>query len=208
MKVVIFDMDGTLLDSSEDIATSVNFVRSFNHDLAPLSVDDVVKFINLPKRNLSKLFYGTEVYEKRDYELFESHYIEQCIKNTTLYDGIAGMLESLERSGVKMAVATNAYTPFAKKMLSHLEVSRHFGFIIGADEAASKPSPAMLNLALKHFGFRHKEHRAWMVGDNIKDLQAAAQARIDGVFVGWGFASGESKDGVLNSPKELVSLIL
>ncbi|MFA6761221.1 MAG: HAD family hydrolase, partial [Sulfuricurvum sp.] len=51
-------MDGTLLDSSEDIATSVNFVRSSNHDLAPLSVDDVVKFINLPKRNLSKLFYG------------------------------------------------------------------------------------------------------------------------------------------------------
>jgi len=70
-KIVIFDMDGTLIDSKKDITISINHIRHIHHNLAPLSEEFVVEAINMDVRNLPKLFYETEVYEDKDKILFE-----------------------------------------------------------------------------------------------------------------------------------------
>jgi len=108
MKIVIFDMDGTLIDSAQDITTTINHVRRVNHRLPPLSSEEVVEIINRPVRNLAKLFYGTESYEMRDKTLFESHYYDQCTQNPRLYPQIEEMIVTLRAHDVKLSVATNA----------------------------------------------------------------------------------------------------
>lgn len=209
MRVVIFDMDGTLIDSQHDIAESVNHVRAVNHGLPAVASERIVDWINRPERNLAKLFYGTEVYEERDRIRFEEHYLDQCIMNPKLYGGIETLLARLKEEGVKMAVATNAPTRFAERMIAHLGIAHHFTHIVGADfTGKSKPDPAMLHYILDAMGFRHSTHRAWMVGDNLKDIAAAKAAGITGIFSTWGFSAEGSGDHIIDLPGELLEIVM
>jgi len=208
MRIVIFDMDGTLIDSRHDIACSVNYVRETNHRLPPVDSATVVEWINRPVRNLPELFYGTRTYEARDRDLFETHYYMQCIRNPVLYPGIRETLQALHAAGVGLAVATNAPSIFAERMIGHLEIAHCFERIVGPDIAgASKPDPAMLHLILDHAGFDPSVHRAWMVGDNSKDIEAARAAGITGIFSTWGFSAEGSGDIVIDHPRALLNIV-
>lgn len=209
MKAVIFDMDGTLLDSKKDITVSINHVREVHHGLAPVSEEYVVEAINMQERNLAKLFYDTEIYLDEDRELFESHYDAQCVKNVYLYEGVREMLHTLVDSGVKISVATNAPTQFALRMLGHLEVKELFDVIIGADMVSeSKPSPLMLEYILNYYGFKHRIHKAWMVGDNTKDILSAKGAGLECIFAAWGFSTETSHYLVAKKPLHVVDMVL
>ncbi len=205
MKIAIFDMDGTLIDTGRDITVSINHVRDAIYSLEPLTIPYVIDSINAHKRNLAKLFYETELYEKKAQELFEIHYYDQCIQSVTLYDGVIESLEDLRRSDVKLSVATNAPTIFAKKMLSHLNVADFFDHIIGADMVEiPKPNKQMLELILNNYNFRKDHDSAWMIGDNSKDMQSAQNANIDSIFATWGF----SRDGYGNHNAQHPSKVL
>lgn len=209
MKVVIFDMDGTLLDSQKDITISVNYVRKHNYALEPLSEKFIVDAINMEVRNLPKLFYGTEFYEDKAREMFEVHYETQCIQNPYLYDGIFQTLEELLLNNVKISVATNAPTKSAQRMLKHLGISHMFDVIIGADKvSAAKPDPQMLEHILKQYNFDKNHHQAWMVGDNSKDMLSARSAGINSIFATWGFSPDGEYEILVHNPKEILSIIL
>ena len=209
MKVVIFDMDGTLIDSKKDITISINYVRELNHGLPPLSEEFIVKAINMEVRNLPKLFYETEEYHDEDRVIFEAHYQTQCIQNPYLYDGIYEMLQTLKKANVKLSVATNAPTQFAQTMLSHLSVADLFDVIIGADKvSASKPDPKMIYEILDFYNFNKNIDSAWMVGDNSKDIQSAINAGINSMFATWGFSPHAEYETVIKYPKEVLRLVL
>ena len=209
MKIAIFDMDGTLLDSKKDITISINHVRKEHHNLPPLSEEYVVEAINMEVRNLSELFYETEVYLERDKELFEYHYDFQCVQNVTLYEGVEEMLKKLVLEGIKVSVATNAPTQFALRMLEHLRVGHLFDKIIGADMVSEpKPSPEMLQHILSHYNFDAKSHKAWMIGDNSKDVLSAYAAGIKPIFVTWGFTPQSDAEVVVKKPSELFDIVL
>lgn len=202
-------MDGTLLDSKKDITMSVNHVRNLHHQLAPLSEDFIVEAINMEVRNLPKLFYETDIYHDRDRDAFEKHYELQCIQNPYLYDGVKEMLDQLVTSGVKISVATNAPTPFALRILKHLGVHDLFDVIIGADKVnESKPSPEMLEYILNYYSFDKTNHKAWMIGDNSKDMLSARGAGIKSIFATWGFSPTSDEEVVISNPREIIDIVL
>lgn len=208
-KIVIFDMDGTLIDSKKDITISVNYVREINHNLLPLSEEFIVESINKEVRNLPKLFYNTETYEEKDRELFERHYKEQCIQNPYLYEGVKEMLQVLYVKGVKLSVATNAPTQFAITMLTHLQVADIFDLIIGADKVpASKPNPDMIHKILNFYHYDKSKDKAWMIGDNSKDIKSANNAGIGAIFAAWGFSAHGPHSVIVKHPNEILDIIL
>ena len=209
MKLLIFDMDGTLLDTRIDITISINHVRRVNHGLPPLSEAQVVEYINRDERNLPMLFYGTESADPKDRELFHRHYQEQCTKNLKLFPGIREMLETLSQKSVTLAIATNASSHYARTMIRHLEIEHYFSSVVGADTTGhSKPDPAMLYAAMRDVGFDEKQgHRGWLVGDSQKDMTAARNADIGALFAAWGYSHSQLSDAVLKSPMEIVEII-
>ena len=209
MKVVIFDMDGTLLDSKKDLTISINYIREVNHNLKPISEEFVVECINMEVRDLPYLFYETKTYEKSDRDMFEEHYAMQCIQNPYLYDGIKETLDALIKAGIKISVATNAPTQFALRMLKQLGVDEMFDVIIGADKVKiSKPNPEMLDIILQHYGFNSEVNEAWIIGDNSKDMLAGDNANINTAFATWGFSPETAYKTVVAHPREILNLVL
>ncbi len=208
MRVVIFDMDGTLIDSQNDITASINYVRQSNHGLPPLESAFVVDAINRDHRNLAKLFYDTEIYQDSDRITFEAHYHKQCTESAVVYDGIMELVEELHQRGVKMGVATNAPTPFALRMLEHVGLAPYFERIVGADMVAlPKPDPEMLHITLEAVGFNASVDKAFMVGDNSKDMEAGFRAGVTSVFATWGFSPEGHGDHVIAHPSDFLKLL-
>lgn len=208
-RIVIFDMDGTLIDSATDITLSINHVRKHFYGLNDLSEQFVVDAINATERNLAFLFYETDQYDEGAKALFEEHYHTQCIQNVRAYNGIAETLVHLHSHGCILGVATNAPSIFAKRMLSHLNLAEYFTHIIGADNVEfPKPHPQMIDFHLEHHGFISEYDRAWMIGDNKKDMDAAASANITGIFASWGFSKDGYGDYLVRDPHDLSAIIL
>jgi phosphoglycolate phosphatase len=207
-KIVIFDMDGTLIDSGRDITVSINHVRRVVYNLEPLSQEYIVEVINRDKRNLALLFYETKEFEPPARELFEQHYLQQCTRSTTVYDGIRETLDQLKGGGVLLSVATNAPSLFAHRMLSHLEILACFDLVIGGRDVANlKPHPDMLHTILNEYGFEKERDLALMVGDNNKDMEAAARAGIKGIFATWGFSPHGQAATIIDHPQTIFDLL-
>jgi phosphoglycolate phosphatase len=208
MEIVIFDMDGTLVDSGQDITASVNHVRKQVYGLPPFEVEYVVATINRDQRNLALLFYETPLYEPEAQREFEDHYNQQCIRTPCLYEGINALLGTLVHRGVQLSVATNAPARFAGRILAHLGLEAVFDRVVGSEDVARpKPHPAMLLTILDSYGYVQGRDLALMVGDNSKDMEAARRAGITGAFAAWGFSPVGMGEVILSRPDEILHLL-
>jgi phosphoglycolate phosphatase len=208
MKSIVFDMDGTLINSGADITTSVNYVRNTVYNLPHVSVEYVTEAINRDQRNLALLFYGVPVYEKRAQQIFEMHYHEQCVQTVRLYDGIGELLAELAHRKVQMAVATNAPTPFALKMLDKLSITDAFTHIIGSNDVQHpKPDPEMIHRILDDHHCTTTRNDALIVGDSEKDMEAGRRAGIATAFASWGFSPQGNGDFICNRPADILAII-
>ncbi len=197
-------MDGTLIDSSQAITNSVNFVRS-QIGLPPIDVETVTKNINLPDAHLPKIFYNTNEYNEKHRELFRKHYHKECTKNIKLYPGIREVLEILSKD-FTLSIATNASDFFAVKMLKHLGVDKHFKTILGRNNVKEvKPNPEIIEKILKQTGSSEKE--TLLIGDSQKDELTAKNANIEFIFVTWGFGESLFQPKTASDAKELVKIV-
>jgi phosphoglycolate phosphatase len=188
----MFDMDGTLIDSGFAITNTINYVRE-NLGFERLEKDYILEKVNDPSIVSSEFFYGTKEFTPQQTKLFEEYYNKHCLSDLLVYDGIAKLIEDLGKD-FTLAVATNANSQYAHKMLNHVGLGHHFKTILGYDSVSKpKPHPEMVHKILDI----HKisNINAQLIGDSHKDIMAATKAGVDSVLVNWGFSKHE-KDAI------------
>ncbi len=185
-ELIIFDMDGTLIDSGNVIANTVNYVRS-ELGMVPMDKKQMLDKLNDPTINSSEYFYGTKEFTTEQTKLFNEYYDTHCITDIILYEGIEDILRSLAPF-CKLTVATNAFTDYALKMLQHLKVDHYFDMIVGATCVQNpKPHPDMIFKTLQNFQIENTN--ALIIGDSHKDKLAAQAANVESILVNWGFTT-------------------
>jgi len=201
-KAIIFDMDGTLVDSSRALSGAINHVREQLH-LPPLEHTDILSNINNHSINPAKYFYKSKHFLPEHQRWFSSYYSENHHKELVLYDGIKELLQSLKQNDLKLAVATNAYRNSAIESLMHLDIHDCFDAVVCFDDVKEgKPSPQMLQRITELFSLE-TEH-ALFVGDGERDQMAAMRAGMDYVMVSWGFSKYDSAVDSVEKLKEIL----
>ena len=210
-RAVIFDLDGTLLNTLGDLASSVNFaLRSCGYP--ERSIDEVRTFIGngvimLMHRSVPK---GTNAEdEKKCFEKFRAHYLEHMEDTTAPYEGVNGLIRALGEKGIGTAVVSNKLDAAVKGLCK-----KHFPLLTCAfgvtQESERKPSAANVNKALSLLGVRREE--ALYVGDSEVDVQTAQNAGLEMVGVTWGYRSRElllsaGAKVLVDRPEEILGLI-
>lgn len=211
----IFDLDGTLLDSLEDLHLSTN-VALAEHGLPARSLEEVRRFVGNGIRKLVERAVpaGTGAAEQEAvYEDFCAHYAAHCEDNTGPYPGILELLARLRAAGVRLAVVSNK-GDFAVQELVARQFPGAFDAILGENEAAGirkKPAPDMVEAALARMG----ADRDGMVyiGDSEVDVQTAASVGCPCISCTWGFRSVDDllaagATTFVNTPAELERVLL
>ena len=197
--VYIFDLDGTLLDTLQDLANSVNYALR-QHGMPEHTIDDIRRFVGngvrllmeraVPDGARNPLFEDT-------FATFRQHYMQHSLDTTRPYDGIPELIHELKARGCQMAVVSN------KMMAATQELVRHFfpdiPVAIGEHEAAGirkKPAPDTVYEALRQLGIIHHpssiiHHPSDIVyvGDSEVDIETARNSGLPCISVLWGFRS-------------------
>lgn len=181
-------MDGTLIDSSEVISNAINHVRK-NLNLAPMPKEVILKAVNDMHTHSPSFFYEAKEFEERHLVWFQEHYDHYHDKEVALYEGIRELLDRA-KDKFRLALATNAYRKSTLQLLGFVNITDYFDLVVAADDVSvSKPDPEMIVKILRHFELDPKE--AIMIGDSLKDQEAAKAAGVETILVDWGFSDLE-----------------
>ena len=187
LRLLVWDLDGTLVDSMEDLAASVNAVRE-GRGMSPLPQAVVRGYVGGGARNLIRKALG-EVERDLDLALedFLEDYRQHLLDKTRAFPGIPGLLEALEERGFAMAVLTNKPLAHSEAILEGLGLDRRFRCLRGGDSYPTrKPDPAGLLALLAEMGTVPEE--AVMIGDSDNDTLTARRAGLWSLGVAYGYA--------------------
>jgi len=177
IRLVIFDLDGTLIDSGKDITESVNTLRR-KMGQPPLTQKRVVARIGQGVSHLLKKTVPPRVLASHPTaaEEFRKIYLDRSTKYTKLFPGGRAMLTALHKRGIKMAVASNKPSILSGKILRNLKIRRFFSAVVCGDRVKNpKPHPESINYLIERFRVSPKE--TLMVGDSRFDMEAGQRAR-------------------------------
>lgn len=187
MDLVIFDLDGTLVDSRQDLCNSVNATRS-SMGMAALDDDVVASYVGNGAPVLIKRAMGEWATEKQLEEAlsyFLSYYREHMLDYTREYPGVRECLRELNGRGVRMAVLTNKPVRFSKEILIGLKMDKYFFQVYGGNSfVEKKPHPMGIDKLIEECGAARE--RTWMVGDSSVDVLTARNAGVKAVGVTYG----------------------
>lgn len=187
IKLIIFDLDGTLIDAYAAINSSFNYaLRKLG--LKAQSASLIRRSVGWGDTNLLKPFVPPENLN-RAVSLYRKHHKHSLLRYSRLYPYARFLLRRLKAEGYKLAVASNRPTEFSLILLRHLHILNYFDYVLCADKLnAGKPHPEILNKIIKRFAFRKPQ--VLYVGDMAIDAQAGRRAKIDVVIVTGGSSRG------------------
>ena len=204
MRAVIFDLDGTLIDSDPDILAALNRVLGARN-LAALSRAEIKPMIGDGAKALVERAFIARggVGGEAELAAFLEDYSANSVVDTAPYPGIMEALEALRVARHPMAVCTNKPEHAARSILAKLGLERFFSVVTGGDSTPyRKPDPRHLGATLAALGME----KAVMIGDHINDIRAAAGLGVPSIFVSWGYGHAQGSHAV-DSPAELPGLI-
>ena len=215
LDTVVFDLDGTLLNTLNDLANSVNYALA-KHALPTRTVPEIRRFLGNGIRYLMKKSVGDNVKNDCEFEpvfqTFRSHYVEHCLDTTQPYPGIMPLLKDLKQMGIKMAIVSNKLHP-AVQELAHRFFEGYISSAVGESlTVRRKPNPDAVLAALKELG--STASNVIYVGDSEVDLETSKNANLRCALVTWGFRDENflralpSADSALfvHQPAELLNL--
>lgn len=212
-KAIIFDLDGTLLDTLEDIGNTMNQVLVQN-GYAIHAIDEYRYFVGhgferIVKRALPKEATPDSI--RAALTAFKSLYDQNWSTNTRPYTGIPELLDHLSQLGLGMAVLSNKMHDFTKKCVAELLAGWRFEPVIGFDNRfPKKPDPTAVRYILKKMDLNAED--VLFIGDSGTDMQTARRAGIKAVGVTWGFRSEDEliSNGcqvLIKQPMDLIDLL-
>jgi phosphoglycolate phosphatase len=175
VRALLFDLDGTLIDSTADLADSGNWLRA-QESLEPLSREQIGSYVGDGAESMvRRLLQRPEGDVDAQVEAYKRHYNEHCLDQTKFYPGVASTLEQLRARGYAMAVVTNKPERISKKILDGLGVGHCFGAVIGGNTCLNKkPHPEPLLRACADLDTAPKA--CAMIGDSRVDVEAGHNA--------------------------------
>lgn len=214
-QLVIFDLDGTLLNTIADLAAAAN------HALAALglSVRSQTECQSFVGNGVGKLLeralpegYKTPEYMAKIRPAFFEYYDKHLADNTRPYTGMAELLSSLQKRGIKLAVASNKYQSATERLVKYFFPEIHFTAVLGQREGIPvKPDPTIVNDILFAAGCERED--VLYVGDSDVDMQTAKNAEVRVCGVLWGFRTrevlaGYQPDYLTENPQEILDMVM
>ncbi len=188
MKLLIFDLDGTLVDSKLDLMHAVNAALA-HLNFPPLSLNVIASYVGNGAPVLMRRALGPGANQKQlqqALDFFLAYYREHMLDYTTLYPGVTETLDLLLADQIRMAILTNKPVRMSKAIIEGLGLSRHFFQIYGGNSfERKKPDPAGIERLLSEAHLDAVD--AMMVGDSAVDVQTARNAGIKACGVTYGF---------------------
>ncbi|WP_416995155.1 HAD family hydrolase [Alistipes dispar] len=213
-KLVIFDLDGTLLDTIGDLAVACNAVLALR-GLPQHSYGEYCRFVGNGIMRLVERALPEELRSPENVALvradFVRYYTEHIDRHTKPYAGIPELVEELRRRGVRLAVASNKFQAGTEKLVGLFFPSVPFAAVLGQRAGVPlKPSPAVVEEILARTGTPRGE--VLYVGDSGVDMETAAAAGVRSVGVTWGFRSRQElveagAQHLVDRPEEILALL-
>lgn len=214
-KLAIFDLDGTLLNTVEDLGNATNYAL----EQCGFPIRPIGEYYQMVGRGIYNLFraaipseYATEDNVQRMASYFIPYYDEHKCDFTRPYDGIPEMLRNITGRGVRLAVASNKYQDGAEKLVHHFFGDYEFVKILGQREGQPiKPDPAIVDQILAEVPYISKAETVY-VGDSNVDMQTGANAKVRTIGVSWGFRGREElaayhPSAIIDTPEDLSKTI-
>jgi 2-phosphoglycolate phosphatase len=212
-KAVLFDLDGTLLDSAPDLIASLNHLRE-GLGLTALPADDLRHFVSRGAVGLIKA--GMPPCDDETLNLwrekFLSHYQENSFVQSRPFDGVELMLKNLQDRGVPWGVVTNKMEFLSTPLLEKLGWQSSASAVVCGDTvSSSRPDPEPVLAACKIIGT--KPENTLMVGDDLRDIQAGKRAGCQTAFALYGYSDKESRSEITDSttliqtPQEVLDIL-
>lgn len=191
LKAVLFDLDGTLIDSRRDIAASANATR-VHFGFSPLPEETIGTFVGLGIMNLLEKAVGSKDPGRlmEAHAVFKNHYREHCVDFTRSYPGAFELLDGLKNRGIKMGIVSNKPQEFTDLILKKLDLWDFFEVAFGPEATVNrKPHPEPLLTALRRMEVQPQE--GVMIGDSVVDIEAARGAKMLVGVVSHGYGEKE-----------------
>ncbi|GFH41884.1 phosphoglycolate phosphatase [Lactococcus hodotermopsidis] len=200
-KAIIWDLDGTLIDTSLGIFNSVRYTEQ-KMNLIPLSDEKLVEYIG-PKLldSYVKQFSLNKITAEKAVVFHREYGNKKGIYESKVYPGIAEILKVLHKKGVKMAVATMKPEEMALKILTHFDLAQYFDEIIGMDSENTRNKKINIEIALNRMEVISNE--TLMIGDSEHDAKGASDTDVDFVAVTYGFGMKSERE-ILDSKAKFI----
>lgn len=212
IKAILFDLDGTLLNTLDDIKNSVNYMLK-KHGFKERTLDEIRSFVGDGAKQMIERSIGfTEPKEQvlECLSTYEAHYEIHKADLTKPYDGVYDLLNQLKEKDIRLAVVSNKPMPQVIPLIEGL-FPGYFEVILGeTSELKRKPSPEMLFYAIE--ALKLSKEDVLFVGDSDVDMQTAINANVDAIAVLWGFRDETvlkkyQPKYIVNHPKEILTII-